>query len=117
VVLLTLVIGLLNLCLGYAVAVWLGYGPPDLTETWQTRAAGDITGSPLASEMLLPPDPVETLRAAPLEQMPDDGGLDPVVDIQPDDEPYDAGAAALLSPDRPESWDLNEKHVETDVAI
>ena len=38
-VLLTLVIGVLNLCLGYAVAVHLGYGPPSLGEAWETLSA------------------------------------------------------------------------------
>jgi len=33
-VLLTLVIGILNLCLGYALAVHLGYAPPSLVEAW-----------------------------------------------------------------------------------
>jgi hypothetical protein len=32
--LLTFTIGLLNLCLGYALAVYLGYGPPGLREAW-----------------------------------------------------------------------------------
>ena len=34
-VFLTLVIGLLNVCLGYALAVYLGYGPPGLPESWE----------------------------------------------------------------------------------
>ncbi len=33
-VLLTFVIGVLNLCLGYALAVHLGYGPPTLHDAW-----------------------------------------------------------------------------------
>lgn len=34
-VFLTLVIGVSNVCLGYALAVYLGYGPPGLPETWE----------------------------------------------------------------------------------
>lgn len=43
-VLLTLVIGVLNLCLGYALAVHLGYAPPGLREAWyalSVRSPGD----------------------------------------------------------------------------
>jgi hypothetical protein len=41
---LTFVIGVLNVCLGYALAVYLGYGPPGLWESWQalTGAASDL---------------------------------------------------------------------------
>jgi hypothetical protein len=46
VIVLTLVIGVLNVCLGYALAVYLGYGPPGLPETWQALS----TGSPLGEE-------------------------------------------------------------------
>jgi hypothetical protein len=35
VVVLTFVIGVLNVCLGYAIAVYMGYGPPSLPEAWQ----------------------------------------------------------------------------------
>jgi hypothetical protein len=34
VLLLTFTIGILNFCLGYALAVYLGYGPPGLREAW-----------------------------------------------------------------------------------
>jgi hypothetical protein len=34
VVLLTCTIGILNICLGYALAVFLGYGPPGILEGW-----------------------------------------------------------------------------------
>jgi len=34
-VLLTLIIGGLNMCLGYALAVALGYGPPGMLKTWE----------------------------------------------------------------------------------
>lgn len=38
-VLLTFVIGVLNLCLGYALAVHLGYGPPTLRDAWTAISA------------------------------------------------------------------------------
>jgi len=33
-VLMILMIGMLNVCLGYALAVHLGYGPPSLMDAW-----------------------------------------------------------------------------------
>ena len=42
-VLLTCTIGLLNICLGYALAVYLGYGPPGILEGWDV-----LMGHPLA---------------------------------------------------------------------
>ena len=38
-VLLTLVIGLLNIGLGYALAVRYGYGPPSLMDAWEVLLA------------------------------------------------------------------------------
>lgn len=38
-VFLTLMIGVLNLCLGYALAVNLGYGPPSLQDAWRAMSA------------------------------------------------------------------------------
>lgn len=38
-VLLTFVIGVLDLCLGYAIAVYLGYGPPSLWDAWDLLLA------------------------------------------------------------------------------
>jgi len=44
-VLLTFVIGALNLCIGYGLAVSLGYGPPTLWDTWEVlRAPRPTTG-------------------------------------------------------------------------
>ena len=42
-VLLTCTIGILNICLGYALAVYLGYGPPGILEGWDV-----LMGNPLA---------------------------------------------------------------------
>ncbi len=38
-VLLAFVIGVMNLCLGYALAVHLGYGPPTLRDAWRLLSA------------------------------------------------------------------------------
>lgn len=45
-VFLTLVIGLLNVCLGYALAVYLGYGPPGLPESWEALKVKSPLGEP-----------------------------------------------------------------------
>jgi hypothetical protein len=79
-VLLVLTIGVLNLCLGYAAAVYLGYGPPSLWDAWEVLGicrgtqgtwgdsdlmAGDATREPKRRsasppETSSPPDPEET---------------------------------------------------------
>ena len=75
-VLLTFVIGVLNLCLGYALAVHLGYGPPTFWDAWKAlqtpRTTSDISSDQvvaieeviqgLEQELSSPPDaslPVE----------------------------------------------------------
>ena len=47
-VLLTFTIGILNVCLGYALAVFLGYGPPSLGEGWDALLAASPAAAPAA---------------------------------------------------------------------
>ena len=52
---LTLLIGVVNLCLGYAVAAYLGYGPPGPTEAWEAMMAdpaGVREEDPIANQEL-----------------------------------------------------------------
>ena len=42
-IILTLLVGVLNLCLGYVVAVRLGYGPPGLVDAWEVLLANRPT--------------------------------------------------------------------------
>jgi len=66
VIVLVLAIGVLNLCLGYAVAVHLGYGPPGILETWESlmveppgglgqAAMGDLPAQQPTEDAVEPP--------------------------------------------------------------
>ncbi len=72
-VFLTLVVGLLNVCLGYALAVYLGYGPPGLPESWEALRVELPLGEPaegLGEELAVGPaeTPEETLKLWPYGQ-------------------------------------------------
>jgi len=56
VVLLTLVIAVLNVCLGYAVGVYLGYGPPSLWDAWEALSLQRPALEP-SGEQPVPVDP------------------------------------------------------------
>jgi len=84
VVLLTLMIGVLNVCLGYAAAVLLGWGPPGLLEAWEAlttepAAAGRDTAPEQSVEQL-----VQELVPPGAEQLED--MLDEDFDQEPADE-------------------------------
>lgn len=107
-VFLTLVIGVLNVGLGYALAVYLGYGPPGLLEAWRGLIAGEWAAE----------QPLKQLMSMPLEQM-----LDDEPDEEMDVEMYDdmegqsdeEDAPELLAPEATQNWDLNEKYIETSI--
>ncbi|MDY0170151.1 MAG: diguanylate cyclase [Thermoguttaceae bacterium] len=112
-IILTLTIGVLNVCLGYAVAVFLGYGPPGLLEAWEA-----LTGESASAYDSVEPFSglPQQLAATPLELMLDDAsGAES--EIQPYYEPYDDNAAEFeqVALDAPEHWDLNEKYIETSI--
>lgn len=50
---LTLVIAVLNLCLGYALAVQLGYGTPSLLDAWEILVADRSQRGPTVAPALL----------------------------------------------------------------
>jgi diguanylate cyclase (GGDEF)-like protein len=134
---LVLLIGLLNLGLGYAMAVHLGFGSaamPDLhvaaLGNWRGLAHGlarrrtasasssqlgasTATADGLFQEVLCTDEDLavdETKLAEMLDDDPDDSG-----EVDPYYEPYDDDVAELLNPDQPEAWELNEKFVETSI--
>lgn len=138
-----LVIGVLNLGLGYALAVHLGYGP-ELHELHAPRLEG-WGDSPQRLLQQLRQELAERLRRRPappavtaepsmdglfqevfcdekdlavsenaIKDMLDDDPAESV-DVEPNYEPYDDDVAELLNPDQPEAWDLNEKFVETSI--
>jgi diguanylate cyclase (GGDEF)-like protein len=129
---LTLIIAVTNICLGFALAVALGYGPPGLV-----NSLGTFRLSPSRLPFRLPwripfhipfhiqihfhkkvPPPVEE----PVEDQPI-AGLEEMLEtsecgemhFEPFNDPYDDDAGELLHPDMPDAWNLNEKFVETSV--
>ena len=116
-IILTFVVGILNLSLGYALAVHLGYGPPSLAESWHVFWTGRLLGQRVAS----PAAVAETAVQGPSPETVVDS-LEEMLN-EPYDEPYDApyeeseeeAASEELDLDAPENWDLNERFVETSV--
>ena len=121
-VLLTLVIGVSNVLLGFAAAVYLGFGPPGLMETWEAMtgelATGELPTGELSAQSMDEKesinDFVEGLASISLEDMLD-SDTDDEMSIEPYDEPYDDDAAELMAPDDPENWELDEKLIETSI--
>ena len=110
------VLSVFNVGLGYALAVWLGYGLPSLREAWIALGAEPplpspppVATYPAPSPPELPPPPSppleELLHADPAEH----------TEVEPYDEPYDDDVAELIRPVSPEAWNLNEKYVETSI--
>ncbi len=128
----TLLIGVLNLCLGYALAVRLGYGPPSLVDAWEVLTAGRPSqpAPPVKDEA-----PAESASAMPeeeigptLEELLDEpyeeayAPYDDEFDAPYDDEfdaPYDEAENSPLdeSPelDGPDDWELDERFVEVSI--
>jgi len=124
VVLLTLVIGVLNVGLGYAAAVYLGYGPPGLRQAWESLSFE--RGTPARPEPGVVESPI--MSAEQLLEGLDGTDLESLLDDEPDEDPHDTleveaydeveerddeDVSSLLNPDAPEIWDINEKYVET----
>jgi diguanylate cyclase (GGDEF)-like protein len=92
VVLLTFTIGLLNICLGYALAVFLGYGPPSLSEGWDAALVEPSGQGP-------------SLAAGSAPAAAAAGG--PTADA--------AAAPSASPPAAPAPWQLDEKLVESNI--
>jgi len=76
-VFLTLVIAILNLCLGYALAVHLGYGPPSFFDAWEILMAersrrGTTIAPPLLSDAEISglAQQMDSVPAAPSQETP-----------------------------------------------
>lgn len=110
------IVAVLNVCLGYLLGVYLGYGPPHLIDALDAL----LTEVPDTSNLA---ESVQNSEMARLVEQVDRAGIDSMLDdapeaelsIQPFDEPYDDDVAELLNPDTPENWELNEKFVETSI--
>ena len=67
---LILLIGMLNLYLGYQVAVWLGYGPPELRQAWEALGLPLRIERPAGAEQApFPAGTAEAPAAAPIEAL------------------------------------------------
>jgi diguanylate cyclase (GGDEF)-like protein len=117
--LLILAIGLLNLCLGYQAAVWLGYCQPGIREAWESLSfspgpapASQPGGKPL------PNDSLQALAAMPIAERLDHSrgdGSGGAWEIEPGGQPYVEDL-----PERPQSApseheDLDERYVEMSI--
>ncbi len=110
-----IVCALVNLSLGFGLAMYFGYGPATLRDAWQ--ALGEVSWMDQADA---PPPRAAESRPLPLvapEKLGEmlDTASEDHLSIEPFIEPYDDDLAELLVPPSPEAWDLNEKFVETSV--
>ena len=114
-VVLTFVVGILNLCFGYAMAVRLGRGPDSLQQAWQALCGGSHDSEADEAEIEMQVDELlDGFAETSLEDLLDSDD-DEDMDIEPFDEAYDDDVADLSSPEGPDSWNLDEKYVETSI--
>ena len=114
-VVLTLTVGILNLGLGYALAVRCGWGPGTLRQAWQGLGAGDHSAADPEDDIEIQVDELlDEFAETSLEDLLDNDA-DEDMDIEAFDEAYDDDVAALSSPEGPDSWNLDEKYVETSI--
>ena len=112
---LTLFVGVLNLCLGYAVAVCLGFAPPGAKAAWEALSVGS---SAPAGPKVSTAQMMEELVATPLEQMLDDDPDDDMEDtlsVEAYEESDEDDESGQVDVDGPEMWNLNEKYIETSI--
>jgi len=107
------VLGAFNVCLGYALAVYLGYGLPSLRDAWIALGAESFPGGMSGVGLATPREPPAQAPAS-LDGLLDTDAAEHL-EVEPYDEPYDDDVAELLRPESPEVWDLNEKFVETSI--
>ncbi len=110
---LTFIVAVLNLCLGYAVAVRMGYAPPSLRNAWDVIPgfSAEPTEFDVAPEQLL-----EELAAAPLEDMFDDEPddmMDDDMEVESYEDEEEDDATEQLEVQGTEAWELDEKYIET----
>jgi diguanylate cyclase (GGDEF)-like protein len=101
VVVLTFVIGVLNLALGFALAMRLGYGPPNLAAAW-----GTLTFKP-ARVNLQSNDKNSLPRGSAASET--------AQDIADDATSAAAETSNAINSPEPSYWNLDEKYVETSV--
>jgi diguanylate cyclase len=133
-----LVFGMADLCLGYAVSVYLGYGPPGLNASWEAvqvmpRAVPTMVTLPPESpapvlepaqgappvdsgdDMLGAADSEDGFDATAAVDMLDESGTDEAL-IQPYSEAYDDDVVEILRRETPTNWTVGAKFVETSIS-
>ena len=101
VVLLIFTIGVVNICLGYKLAVFLGFGPPSLSEGWDALAGLPSVGATaVIEEPAVPQAPATPAAASDQSPAPTEGASPAEADAPP------AAEAA---------WQLDETFVESNI--
>jgi diguanylate cyclase len=119
VVVLVLFIGLLNLLVGYAVAVSLGYGPPTLLDAWEGLTVEPHYAASTQSWDIAPEEPVEEAPEEPVEEPVEETPEEPVAEESPDEEtPEEETPDDDSEDDEPKNVEIErpgEQFVETSV--
>jgi diguanylate cyclase (GGDEF)-like protein len=102
VVLLTFTIGVLNVCLGYALAVFLGYGPPSFGEVWDAFVVESPTAAPAAETQGADLGESPSLPVASESSAVAEAAESPLPSPQP-------------APAAPTTWQLDETFVESNI--
>ncbi|NQU25905.1 MAG: GGDEF domain-containing protein [Candidatus Nealsonbacteria bacterium] len=120
-----ILIGVVNLCLGYAAAVYLGVAPPGLVEAWHVLSArtGRVEEEEEEEEEELSDEAAEEMLAelasSPLDNMLDDAidenEFDDRLEVEEYEDLDDEDSADLLEVGEAETWNLDEKYVETSI--
>ena len=114
-VVLTFIVGFLNLGLGYALAVRRGWGPDTFQQALQGLGAGRHSATDIEDDVEIQIDELlDEFAETSLEDLLD-SDADEEMDIEAFDEAYDDDMAALSTPEGPDSWNLDEKYVETSI--
>jgi diguanylate cyclase (GGDEF)-like protein len=108
VIVLTVLFAMLNICLGFALAVFIKSGPDGFNEIWQLIASRFTPNKviQLQATSIIPATEAiqEPLPCAQPEQTA------PIVEESPKDD-----SSELVEEELPENWDIDEKFVETSI--
>jgi hypothetical protein len=116
---LTLVIAVLNIALGFALALYLGYGPSgwrDVCRDWVVAGWSRIRLRRDTSSPSLPTAGELSSDKSPRGEMQTGASgeaLESDATLKSSDEPDDEDLMKLLNPDGPEEWDESESSVGT----
>lgn len=117
-------VGFVNVAVGFKLAMWLGRGPASYPAAW--AALGGVWQRAAGTGNVFAPPPAPDAATEAIAMPKDEAELTSMLEMEAEAEPdiaafgqsYDDDfdeVAALLDPDTPENWDLNEKFVETSV--